>query len=82
MQTDDEPGRFDCVQWTREVRDEMYEETKHMSTGQRLDRLRSRRPTHPVLAKMWDNAKPLPSSRWSGHGTHRVDGREETQSGV
>lgn len=67
------------MQWTRKVRDKMYEETKHLSRDQWLDWLRSRRPSDPVLAKMWDNAKLLPSSRWSGDGTHRVNGRDETQ---
>ena len=32
-----------------------------------------------MLAKIWDSAKPPPSSRWRDHGTHRVDGRDETQ---
>ena len=77
----DETGQksFDCVAWTRKVRDEMYEETKHLSADERLEWLRSRRPTDPVLARMWDNAKPPPDTRWSDHGTHRVDGREETR---
>ena len=54
---------FDCVQWTRKVRDQMYEETKHLSRKQWLDRLKSHRPKDPVLARMWDSAKPPPSSR-------------------
>lgn len=70
---------FDCVRWTRKIRDQMYEETKHLSPEQRLQRLRSSRPKHPVLAKMWDSAKRPPSSRWRDHGTHRVNGRDETQ---
>ncbi len=70
---------FDCVAWTRKVRDEMYEETKHLSPDERLAWRASRRPTDPVLARMWDNAKPPPDTRWREHGTHRVDGRDETQ---
>ena len=27
---------FDCVQWTRNIRNQRYEETKHMSREQRL----------------------------------------------
>lgn len=70
---------FDCVQWTRKIRDQMYEETKDMPPKQRLHRLKSTRPNDPVLAKMWDSAKPPPSSRWRDHGTHRVEDRDETQ---
>lgn len=68
---------FDCVKWTREVRDRMYEETKHMSFDEWRSWLDERLATNP-LAK---NARIMtpPSTRWQDHGTHRVDGRDETQ---
>lgn len=65
---------FDCVQWTRNVRNRMYEETKHMSPEERVEWYRSRRPTNPGLARMWDNAKPPPGSpRGKDHRTQRED---------
>ena len=70
---------FDCVQWTRNIRDQMHQETKDLTPEQRLHRLTSSRPSDPVLAKMWDSAKPLPSSRWRDHGTHRAEDRDETR---
>lgn len=45
---------FDCVKWTREVRDRIYEETKHMTLSEYRQWLESRRPTQGVLAKLWD----------------------------
>ena len=45
---------FDCVKWTREVRDRIYEESKHMTLAEYRQWLESRRPTHGVLAKLWD----------------------------
>ena len=45
---------FDCVKWTREVRDRIYEETKHMTLAEYLQWLESRRPTPGVLAKLRD----------------------------
>lgn len=65
---------FDCVQWTRKVRDQMYEETKHMSLEERLDWRRSQRPTDPVLARMWDNAKPPHSAHGLDHGKDGIVG--------
>ena len=70
---------FDCVQWTRNVRDQMYEETKDMSPEERLDWQRSQRPADPVLARMWDNAKPPHSAPGPHRGTHRSDGPDDTQ---
>ena len=69
----------DCVQWTRNVRDRMYEETKHMSPEERLDWQRSQRPADPILARMWDNAKPPRSARGLDRGTDRLDGPDDTQ---
>ena len=70
---------FDCVKWTRERRNQMYEETKNMSSGERRRRRNSRRPTDPFLAKLHDRAKPPPSSRWRDQGSHVVGGRKATQ---
>ena len=45
---------FDCVKWTREVRDRIYEETKHMTLAEYRQWLESGRPTQGALAKLWD----------------------------
>lgn len=50
------PKEFDCVKWTREVRDQFYEETKHMTREELRERL-SQRPTNPVLARLFDRRK-------------------------
>lgn len=54
---DDSPNakEFDCVKWTRKIRNQMYEETKHMSREEYRQWLR-RRPTDPWLAAMHDRA--------------------------
>ena len=44
---------FDCVKWTRQVRDRIYEETKDMTLAEYRKWLESRRPTHGALAKLW-----------------------------
>jgi len=49
---------FDCVKWARERRSRMYEETKDMSPAERRRRSESRRPTDPLLAGMYDHARP------------------------
>ena len=73
MTTSETPEeRFDCVKWTRQRRNQMYEETKHNSAEELSVRRKSWRPTNPVLAEMYDRAKPLPSSRWCDHGSHIV----------
>ena len=57
---DDSPNakEFDCVKWTRKVRNQIYEETKHMSWEEYRQWLRRRRPTHAKLAELWDKAIP------------------------
>ena len=70
---------FDCVKWTRERRNQMYEETKDMSPDERRRWSESQRPTDPFLAELYDRAKPPTSSRWRDHGTHRIGARDETQ---
>ncbi len=49
---------FDCVQWTRERRNRMYEETKDMSSEERRRWCKSQRPTGPFLAELYDRARP------------------------
>lgn len=49
---------FDCVKSMRKVRNQIYEETKHMSSEEFVQWLNSRRPTNPELAELWDRAKP------------------------
>ena len=49
---------FDCVKWTRERRNRMYEETKDMSSEERRRWYKSQRPTDPFLAELYDRARP------------------------
>ncbi|MDE0101674.1 MAG: hypothetical protein OXN89_04785 [Bryobacterales bacterium] len=42
--------------WTREVRNTIYEETKHMTREERQEWY-SRRPRDPVLARLFDRRK-------------------------
>ena len=49
---------FDAVRWVREVRNQIHEETKDMSSEEFILWLKSRRPKHPALAAAWDRAKP------------------------
>ncbi|MCY4041836.1 MAG: hypothetical protein OXF72_11370 [Gammaproteobacteria bacterium] len=62
---------FDCVKWTRERRDQMYEEEMKWRAP--------RRPKDPMLAKLFDRAKAPPDCRWRDQGDHIVQGRKETQ---
>ena len=54
---DDSPNakEFRWMKWLRKVRNQFYEETRHMSPEEYRQRLR-RRPTDPGLAKMRDRA--------------------------
>ena len=53
-----EPGekKFDCVKWTREVRDRINEEIADMS-GEELREWFSQRPKDPILARLFDRRK-------------------------
>ena len=69
MKTEDGGKAFDCVKWTRRIRDQIHEETAGMSREERREWY-SQRPTDPVLARLFDRrkapeAKPLGlSSIW------------------
>lgn len=56
MMSDIHDKPFDCVRWTRERRNQMYEESKDMTPDERAHRFR--RPTDPFLAKLYDRAEP------------------------
>ena len=62
MKSDAREKSFDVMKWLRATRAELYEETKHMSPEERRA-WRSRRPTHPVLAKWFDRRKVLDGER-------------------
>lgn len=64
---------FDCVKWTREVRDQIYEETKHMTLAEYRQWLESRRPTHGALAKLYDRAKPPVGGPRRSQGVETAD---------
>lgn len=68
---------FDCVKWTREVRNRHYEETKHMSYEEWRNWLDEKLVNNPLLA---DTKAVAPaSSRWRDHGFHRTGDQAETQ---
>lgn len=67
---------FDCVKWTRERRNQMYEETRDMSPAERRRWSESRRPTDPLLAELYDRARPPSGSRRHEQGDPAV-GRAE-----
>ena len=56
MKTEDGGKAFDCVKWTRRIRDQIHEETAGMSREERREWY-SRRPTDPVLARLFDRRK-------------------------
>ena len=64
---------FDCVKWTRERRNRMYEETKDMSPADRRRWSESRRPTDPLLAGIYDRARPPVGSRCRDQGSPAVE---------
>ena len=68
---------FDCVKWTREIRDRHYEETKHMSYDEWRNWLDERLSKNPLVANL--KAVAPPSSRWRDHGFHQSGDRAETQ---
>ncbi len=43
---------FDCVEWTRQVRNQIYEETKNMSEEERIRWQEKRIARDPFLAKL------------------------------
>ena len=56
MKTEYGEKAFDCVKWTRQVRDRIHEETAGMSYEE-LRKWYSRRPTDPALARLFDRMK-------------------------
>lgn len=56
METEPGEKKFDCVKWTREVRDRINEEIADLS-GEELREWFSRRPTDPILARLFDLRK-------------------------
>ena len=64
MKTEDGGRAFDCVKWTRRIRDQIHEETAGMSREERQEWY-SRRPTDPVLARLFDRRKPPEGGRIS-----------------
>ena len=64
MKTEDGGRAFDCVKWTRRIRDQIHEDTAGMSREQRREWY-SRRPTDPVLASLFDRRKPQEGGRVS-----------------
>ena len=70
---------FDCVKWTREVRDRHYEETKDMSFEEWRRRLDERLSTNPLMAKMKERMVEPLGSRRHDYEAHGLGDRDETQ---
>ena len=70
---------FDCVKWTREVRDRHYEETKDMSFEEWRRWLDERLSTNPLIAKMKERMVEPLGSRRRDHEAHGIGDRDETQ---
>ena len=56
MKSESREKEFDCVKWTREVRDRINDQIADMS-GEELREWLSQRPTEPVLARLFDRRK-------------------------
>lgn len=46
------PRAFDCVKWTREIRDRAYERTKHMSHEERRQQLNEGLQSDPFFSRL------------------------------
>ena len=66
MTADASEKPFKVMKWLRETRDRIYEETKDLSPDEEL-RYYARRPTDPVLARMFDRRK-VPTARGAQGG--------------
>ena len=62
------PKKFDCVKWTREVRDRIYEETRDMTREERRRWSEARIRSDPLLARLYDRRK-APETRTTAGGT-------------
>ncbi len=63
------PKKFDCVKWTREVRDRIYEETRDMTRVERRRWSEARIRRDPLLARLYDRRKaPETGTTASGVG--------------
>ena len=74
MKSGNDQKSFDVMKWLRETRDRIYEETKHMTPEEELAWY-SRRPTDPVLARLFDRRKAPGGDRKALD--EGVDGRGE-----
>ena len=69
MKTEADEKSFDVMKWLREVRDRINEEIAEMSGGN-LREWFFRRPTDPVLARLFDR-RTVPDAREGGACTAR-----------
>ena len=75
---------FDCVKWTRKVRDRINAEIKDMSYEEER-RYFNRRPTNSFLAEFFDRLKTAKTLQPSAHGAEcraasgRLDGARSAQ---
>ena len=52
MSRDTKKKKFDCVQYTREVRTQLQKETAHMTAEERVAFYRNQTYANPVLARL------------------------------
>ena len=57
------PKEFDCVEWTREIRDRAYERTKHMSHEERRRQLNEGLRNDPFFSRLPKSRIVRPRSR-------------------
>ncbi len=68
MKSEGRVKQFDCVKWTREVRDRIYGETRDMTREERRQWSEARIRTDPVLARLHDRRRAPKAGRPSIHG--------------
>ena len=64
---------FDCVKWTREVRDRISERIRKRSTDGVIRWHRGKRPSNPRLAELYDRMEPAAAIRTSVSTAKRKD---------
>ena len=68
MKSEGRAKQFDCVKWTREVRDRIYGETRDMTQEERRQWSEARIRTDPILARLYDRRRAPKAGRPSIHG--------------
>ncbi len=70
MTTQPKSKTFDCIAYKRKVQEQIYEETKHMTSDEQIQYFR-RRAEEGSLAEWWRNVKA--ESRQQDHSTRNSE---------